>query len=179
MGIFAALVCFAGALDIPYYFDHYSWGTDDLSQVSTIYGPGVFFSWLLGVNTYMFDEYLANRNMAPAEKPNTDRCRYVLILTYGLIAFGEQIRRAYRSEFGPPTAAARYVGDKAFESFAIIFAMRIWWAHGQRTHQMRESGTGGHRSSRYSYWPPFVFFFAWVTARAFEYQPGKTHYPIP
>jgi hypothetical protein len=55
-----------------------------------------------------------------------DKCKLVLTITYGPTAFIDQIVLIGKGDFGPWKATARYVGDKAFESFSIIFSIRIW-----------------------------------------------------
>jgi hypothetical protein len=98
-----------------------------------------------------------------------------------LTAYGEQIVRAYHSDFGPAEAAARYVGDKAFEALTVIFSMRIWYDYLLRSRRAKELPTTqtSIESPRYSYWPPFVFAAVWCASRALEYQPGRDHYVVP
>ncbi|KAF2795464.1 hypothetical protein K505DRAFT_416425 [Melanomma pulvis-pyrius CBS 109.77] len=76
MGGLAAAVNYTGALDLNAYFtsgDETSQPQHDLSQVSGIYSPGTFFTWLLVVNTYMRDEYYYTPSQPKSVAPWLDK----------------------------------------------------------------------------------------------------------
>lgn len=171
MAILAAIITYIGALDIG----HLSSGGEsseikhDISHVNPLYGPGTFFSWLLAVHTYMYDEYYLERDRRAAAPLLKDKSRLVVMVGYGLMAYLEQIGRAWEGDFGHAEAAARYVGDKAFEAFVIVFGIIIWRDyHSRRILPKTETESRYH--SPYSYWPPLVFIFAWAFGRALEHN---------
>jgi hypothetical protein len=183
MGVSAFLIAYIGALNLWAYFPSHPEtpaDPDRRHEVASIYGPGVFYSWLLGVNTFMYDVYYSSPHDPPSARPTFDKARLILIVGYGAMAIGEQVVRAWLNDFGPTEAAARYVGDKAFESLAILCSTHIWSVYlrrrASRTRLPVDEADQPIRES-YVFWVPFIMLFAWSIGRALEH--GKHIYVAP
>lgn len=175
MAILAAIITYIGAINPKDIFsgEETHDTTHDISKVNPLYGPGTFFSWLLAVNTYIYEEYYHGRDGRATTVVFRDKPRLVLMVEYGLMAFLEQVGRAWKGDFGHAEAAARYVCDKAYEAFVVIFGI-IWRDYLSRRSQARDGLPQFKRndmrlSSPYSFWPPLVFFLAWLVGRALEH----------
>jgi hypothetical protein len=183
MGFAAFIIAYIGALNLSAYFPlptHTPADLDRRHEVAPIYGPGIFYSWLLGVNSFMYDVYYSPPHGSPSARPTFDKARLLLIVGYGAMAIGEQVVRAWLNDFGPTEAAARYVGDKAFESLAILCATRIWSVYLRRraSRKMLPVGEADRPSCEtYVFWVPFIMLFAWGIGRALEH--GKHVYVAP
>jgi hypothetical protein len=181
MGILAAVVTYIGALNLQSYagaHDDTSFQeTHDLAVVSSVYGPGTFYTWLLAVNTYMYDEYYRDPDKKGSIQPWFDKTRFILMLGYGCMGFAEHIYRAWTGDYGPAEAAARYVGDKALQSFAIVFVISIWGEYKRRRRAGLPMVNKQMDLDPYLYWPPFIFLLTWLLGRALDHIPGKEHIP--
>lgn len=153
---------------------------DRRNEVAPIYGPGVFYSWLLGVNSFMYDVYYSDPHETGPVRPTFDKSRLVVIIGYAAMAISEQVVRAWINDFSPTQAAARYVGDKAFESLAILCATHIWSVYLRRRANdttLPRSGADERRREPNIFWVPFIMLFAWGIGRALEH--GKDVYVAP
>lgn len=176
MGFAAFIIAYIGALNLSAYFSlptHTPAKPDLRHEVASIYGPGNFYSWLLGVNTFMYDVYYSSPGDPLLVRPTFDKARLILIVGYGAMAIGEQVVRAWLNDFGPTEAAARYVGDKAFESLAILCATHIWSVYlRRRASRKRLPVREADQPSRepYVFWVPIIMLFAWGIGRALEHD---------
>lgn len=193
MGILSMTVCLIGALDLPAYLDaNYEPLREDdsfkikLDQVSPLYSPAPFLTWMFCINTYMYDQYYYSRSEDRKRRrftnPWFDNVRFFSITGYGLWAFADQIRHAWKGDFGPSHAASRFVADKAMESFTIVFLMYSWHDFLQRKVKLRPgNGLPFYQTLAstppYLYWPPIVFFLVWCVGRALEHIPDSAHVP--
>jgi hypothetical protein len=177
MGVLSALICYAGNLKPFSYFDTTITETQNLDNVSPLYGPGPFYIWLIQVNTLMFDISTYDPNTPKSISPWFDKGRLIAILSYGMMAVLEQIIRAWLGDFSPAQAATRYIGDKAFESTAILFALKTWRDFLIRRRGILPQVEAPEKKRLYNYWLPIIFLLALALGRALEHH--ATTYEIP
>lgn len=185
MGVLSALVCFCGGLEPFSYFSAKNTVTKELKNVFPIYAPAPFYTWLLAVNTLMYDAATAT---APAQgqggsrstSPWFDKARLAGVLLYGFFAVVEHLVRSAMGQTDPSQAAARYVADKAFESTGILFAIIEWKKF--RNVRKNEAKTLPHAGNPqtthgYLHWLPWIFVLAFSVGRALEQHIDR--YVIP
>lgn len=177
MGVLSALGCFIGNLTLEAHFSEQNTTWQSLEGVSALYGPGPFYIWLLLVNTIMFDVSTYNRKSPTTISPWFDKGRLAAVLCYGIMAVLEHIIRSCLGQFTPAQAAARYVGDKAFESTGIIFAIAEWREFLSRRAGVLPNTETTASQRQYRYWQPQIFFLAFFLGRALEVH--ATRYGIP
>ncbi|KAH7414525.1 hypothetical protein DE146DRAFT_750667 [Phaeosphaeria sp. MPI-PUGE-AT-0046c] len=181
IGFLAFIPTYVGALNIGAYWEPSPLDTADLRHtVNPVWGPGWFFTWLLSVNTLMYDVYYYEPNGPASRRPLFDKARLFGIVGYGGMAICEQIYRAAKKDFGPDEAVARYISDKAFESLSIIVVTHICQIYLRRragtlpsTHQ----DTSRYESYAKVFWIPFIMLFAFGFGRALVH--GHECYVIP
>ena len=180
MAVAAVLVTYIGAIG---YFvsdaglQHSEW--QDISNVSDIYGPGAFLSWLLAVASLHYDCY---HYRPPINKSSSGLLRFLDIakllglVVYSSYAVLHYVHLTLHKRFGPSHAAARYVGDKVFESVALIYFLRSWKGFAVWLNVGTPVDEQADRND-FTSWPALTLASLWGLIRALEW--GLDVYDIP